>query len=68
MNNKTLATVQVGDVLTDGHKRNTVSQVWRHSKAPGMNSYGRAGTGKIWLVMSSGATWVFDDMDVVTVW
>lgn len=60
--------VQPGTKLTDGHKPNTVTEVWQHHPAPGMSTYGRANRGKMWFVMSSGATWVYDTTDVVNVW
>lgn len=60
--------VRPGVKLTNGHKPNTVVEVWHHSAAPGMSTYGRASKGQVWLVMSSGSTWVYDSNDAVNLW
>lgn len=60
--------VRPGVKLTNGHQPNIVVEVWHHNVAPGMSTYGRASMGQVWLVMSSGATWVYDTNDVVNLW
>ena len=60
--------VRPGVKLTNGHKPNSVTEVWHHRKAPAMSTYGRPAPRTVWLVMSSGATWVYDADDAVNLW